>query len=350
MLLFALYINKMKEKFLITLIITSISWQFCTAQINSINEYNRIELNGVKHSVFIKGENALNPVLLILHGGPGFSDFYFWQTHNKELEQRFTVVTYDQRGTGLSYNDTLPPGSITIEQLEDDALSLIHILKERFKKEKIYFVGYSFGSIMGMHLIQKYPSLFQAYIGVGQVTSMYLNEKVSLDYSIRQAGLKKDSVAMAQLQKLRKHYPSRSKNELSELYLSRKWLRHFHGDFCEGTNVGQLYKNMDSFAKQYYKNSLIAKGQAFTMNAMWDEVMQVDLFNTVREVKVPVYFIAGRCDYNTPSTLAYKFFRKLKAPQKQFIWFENSGHYAAFVEPEKFNRIMVQEVLADKGT
>src|SRR5690606_19261797 len=97
-------------------------------------------------------------------------------------------------------------------------------------------------------------------------------------------------------------------------------------------------------------DSLIAKGQAFTMNATWDEVMQQDLFKTVRVVKVPVYFIAARCDYNTPTTLAYKFFRKLQAPQKQFIWFENSGHYAAFVESEKFNRIMVQEVLADKGT
>jgi len=96
-----------------------------------------------------------------------------------------------------------------------------------------------------------------------------------------------------------------------------------------------------------YEHSLIAKGQAFTMNAMWDEVMQIDLFKTVPAVKVPVYFIAGRCDYNAPSALAHKFFRKLKAPQKKFIWFENSGHYAAFVEPEKFNRIMLQEVLAD---
>ncbi|WP_313533354.1 alpha/beta hydrolase [Sphingobacterium athyrii] len=288
----------MKEKFLIVLIMISISWQFCTAQINSIKEYNRIELNDVKHGVFIKSNNALNPVLLILYGGPGFSDFYFWQTHNKELEQYFTVVTYDQRGTGLSYNDLLSPGSITIKQLEDDALSLIRILKERFKKDKIYLVGYSFGSIIGMHLIQKYPSLFQAYIGMGQVTNMYLNEKVSLGYSIQQVTLKKDSASMAQLQKLPKHYPSHSKNELSDLYLSRKSLRHFQGDFCEGSNVGKLYENMNSFAKQYYQDSLIAKEHAFTMNAIWDQVMQIDLFKTVQAVKVSAYFIAGRCDYN----------------------------------------------------
>lgn len=339
----------MKVRFIIAFILALIGSKLVVAQINFVNEYSRIELNDFDHGVFIKGSNAQNPVLLILHGGPGFSDFYFWQTHNKELEQRFTVVTYDQRGTGLSYNDEMAAGSLTIEQLENDALSLIQVLKERFKKEKIYLVGYSFGSIIGIHLVQKYPTLFHAYIGVGQVTSMYLNEKVSLRYSIQQARLKEDSVAIAQLRKLRKRYPSRSKNELSDLYLSRKWLRHFHGDFCEGTNVGKLYENMNSFAKQYYNDSLITKGQSFTMNAMWDEVMQVDLFKTVQEVKVPVYFIAGRCDYNAPSTLAYKFYRKLRAPQKQFIWFENSGHYAPFVEPEKFNRIILQEVLTDKG-
>lgn len=247
------------------------SLQICNAQTKSVNEYNRIVLNGVEHGVFIKGNNITNPVLLVLHGGPGFSDFYFWQTHNKDLEQRYTVVSYDQRGTGLSYNEAVPPESMTFDQLENDALSLIQLLKERFKKDKIFLVGYSAGTIIGVNLVKKHPSLFYAYIGVGQVTNLYLNEKISLSYSIQQAKFQKDSTALSQLQELKKRYPSRTKNELQDLYLSRKWLRYFHGDFCKGTSVGQLYKNMDMFAKQHYNDSLIAKGQLFTMEAMGEK-------------------------------------------------------------------------------
>ncbi|MGN7785812.1 alpha/beta fold hydrolase [Niabella sp. 22666] len=335
----------MKEKILSALIMAILISQASTAQVNSLTEYHRIVLNGFEHGVFIKGRDSANPVLLVLHGGPGFSDFYFWQTHNKELELDYTVVTYDQRGTGLSYNDTISPGSLTIEQLEKDALVLIRILKDRFKVEKIYLVGYSAGTITGINLVQKYPSLFHAYISVGQVTSLYLNEKVSLRYSMQQAKLQQDTIAMAQLKELSTRYPSRGKNDLSDLYLSRKWLRHFHGDFCEGSSVSQLYKDMDTFAKQYYNDTLITKGQLFSMNVMWDKIMRVNLFKMVKKIEVPVYFIAGRCDYNAPSTLAYSFFRRLKAPLKKFIWFEKSGHYAPFVEPDKFNRILLQEVL-----
>jgi len=280
----------MMTKLIHVAIVIIFSFQICISQTISINEYSRVQLNGVEHGVFIKSNNITNPILLILHGGPGFSDFYFWQTHNKDLEQNYTVVTYDQRGAGLSYSETIPPESMTFEQLELDALRLIKILNERFKKSKIFLVGYSAGTITGINLVKRYPSLFYAYVSVGQVTNLYLNEKISLSYSIQQAKLKKDSTALAQLQELIKRYPSRTKNELQDLYLSRKWLRHFHGDFCKNTSVEQLYKNMDTFAKEYYNDSLIAKGQSFTMEAMWNEVMKVDLFETVKELEIPVFF------------------------------------------------------------
>lgn len=92
----------MIPKLLLVLMALPLGGQICYAQIKGVNEYNRIVLNDVEHGVFIKSNNVENPVLLVLHGGPGFSDFYFWQTHNKDLEQRYTVITYDQRGTGLS--------------------------------------------------------------------------------------------------------------------------------------------------------------------------------------------------------------------------------------------------------
>ncbi len=311
-----------------------------------INEYNKYNINGVEHSVFIKGQNVSNPLLIILHGGPGLSDFYFWQTHNKKLEEKYTVVTYDQRGSGLSYNDSISKNSLTFSQLENDALKLINLIKTRFKKDKVFLIGHSAGSITGINLVKNNPKLFSAFISIGQVVNGYSNEKISLEYSLSKAIANKDTIAINELKDLKSRYPNQNKkNSLSDLYLSRKWLRKFNGDLCQGTTMNGLYVNMDPTAKKYYNEKLISKGESFSMVSMWDEVMKIDLFKSVTKIDVPIYFIAGRCDYNTPSILTYKYYRKIKAPIKKFIWFENSGHYTPFTEPDNFNDLLMNEIL-----
>jgi pimeloyl-ACP methyl ester carboxylesterase len=74
--------------------------------------------------------------------------------------------------------------------------------------------------------------------------------------------------------------------------------------------------------------------------------MAVDFTTSIRELRVPVFFIAGRRDYQTPSKVLEKYFHELQAPIKEIIWFEDSGHFPNIEEPEKYQEFMIDRVLA----
>ena len=114
-------------------------------------------LGGHAQEVLVRGADARNPVLLILHGGPGFAEMPLFTTYNADLEQHFLVVHWDQRGAGRSYAADIPPESMTLRQFVADALELINWLTVRFTQEKVYLVGHSWGSLLGATLAAECP-------------------------------------------------------------------------------------------------------------------------------------------------------------------------------------------------
>ena len=80
---------------------------------------------------------------------------------------------------------------------------------------------------------------------------------------------------------------------------------------------------------------------------MWPELATYNLEDTALDWEVPVYFLAGRYDYNTPSELAQRYFNNLNAPHKAFIWFENSAHMMNISDPEFYQNVMINRVLAE---
>ena len=121
-----------------------------------------ITLGGIPQAVLIRGLDTTNPVLLMLHGGPGFTEMALFATYNQDLEKDFIVVNWDQRGAGLSYDPSIPDSTMNIQQFVNDAHELVSWLKKRYNREKIYLLGHSWGSILGIHLTQQYPQDFYA--------------------------------------------------------------------------------------------------------------------------------------------------------------------------------------------
>ncbi|WP_422082152.1 alpha/beta fold hydrolase [Ulvibacterium sp.] len=311
-----------------------------------IDSLYRIEVNGVDHLVFIKRENIKNPILFVLHGGPGFSDFYLWQTYNQELEDHFTVVAYDQRGTGLTFTENTPAESMTYQQLTDDAHKLLSFLKKELEQDKAYLLGFSAGTIIGVYLAHRYPQEIEAFISVGQVVNGRKNEKLCLDYNLQKAKEQQNWAALEELKPLLNFYPSGDpKTDLSALKTLRKWNRKNYGHFCEGTSMGQLFEGISDKAKEHIDQGFISKGESFSMEHLWGEIIDLDLLSTHTVFQVPVYFLVGKCDFNTPFSLTQEYFEKIKAPNKDILYFENSGHYVPFVEPEKFNDYLATEIL-----
>ena len=152
----------------------------------SISEKLHVSINGVDQGMFIKSKDVMHPVLLFLHGGPGMPEYFLTQSYPTGLEEDFTVVWWDQRGAGLSYNAGIPPETMTVEQLVADTLAVTNYLRNRFGQDKIYLMGHSGGSFIGILAAARAPGLYHAYIGVGQMTYQLESERLAYEYALAQ--------------------------------------------------------------------------------------------------------------------------------------------------------------------
>lgn len=318
----------------------------------SIAKLEQIELGGVKQWILIRGRNINNPILLFLHGGPGSSVMPLIRHYNRELENHFIVVNWEQRGAGKSYSRKLSEEDLTLEQYIADAYELINMLRKRMNKDKIFLVGHSWGSILGVYLVQRYPELFHAFIGVGQGVNGMENEKISYQYTLTMARETNNKKALRDLEKMG------NPPVYIDTYFAGDWFDHLRKQRKWLLRMGGCLYNKRSY-RGFIKYFLISpeytiidlinwiKGNIFSVKAMWGEIMEVNLPEQVPSLKVPVYFLMGKHDYNTPVELVISYYEKLDAPVKEIVWFEYSAHSPIFEEPEKFNEIMINKILPE---
>lgn len=299
-----------------------------------------VELGGVKQSLLIRGTEVSNPVVLLLHGGPGYSQISFARKYQEKLEENFIVVNWDQRGSGKSYALDINKETMNREQFISDTIELIDYLCETYEKEQIYIVGHSWGSELGLYVVDQYPEKIAAFISAGQVVNGTEGESISYDFTLRSAYENKNKKAISDLQKIgRPPYT----DVVNDTITQRKWLSKFGGverkvntlrDIIFGSIFSPEYTGIDGLK--------LALGSKFTADAMWGHNIDLNFIERVPEVKVPIYFVAGRYDYNTPSELIEEYYNHIKAPKKELIWFEESAHFPQFEEVDKFNALMIR--------
>ena len=150
----------------------------------SISEKVFVNINGVEQGMFIKSKDATHPVLLYLHGG--MPDYFLTQKYPTGLEDYFTVVWWEQRGSGISYSADIPPETMTLEQMISDTLEVTNYLRHRFGQEKIYLMGHSGGTFIGIQAAARAPELYYAYIGVAQMSNQLKSERLAYEYMLQQ--------------------------------------------------------------------------------------------------------------------------------------------------------------------
>lgn len=175
----------------------------------SISILEEVIIGGINQYICIRGKNINNPILLFLHGGPGDAMLPVMTGINKDLEDDFIVVNWEQRGAGKSYYPFKEYDEIGIDTFISDTYELTKLLLNRFDKEKIYIMGNSWGSVIAIQAVQQFPKLYYAYIGIGQVVNMKENERISYDYTLEQAVLKNDKNAEKQLRDMGTDYYNR---------------------------------------------------------------------------------------------------------------------------------------------
>lgn len=303
----------------------------------SISEKVWVEIGGIKQGMFIRGENPENPVLLYLHGGPGtpMLQFIEYLEEDARLEESFTVCYWDQRGSGMTYDKSTDVATMTLEQMVEDTHEVTQYLQSRFGQDKIYLLGHSWGSYLGVKAIEKYPENYLAYIGIGQVTNQTESEQLAYEYMLGHA---KEINDRDVIEKLEQYDPYA--NDFPQLdyltkgrtnILNRYGIGHLH----QGITNADIVKSLFVF-KGYTISEKINwfRGADFSMIHLFPVVLGDDLFVTSAEFDVPFYIVQGAYDYQVSQVLAEKYLEAITAPKKEFFILSDSAHSPNMEEPE----------------
>ncbi|MBC3889415.1 alpha/beta fold hydrolase [Acetobacterium paludosum] len=317
---------------------------------NSITEMSMVIIGNTKESIIIRGENRNNPVLLLLHGGPGSSETSLFRYYNSPLEKKFVVVYWDQRACGKSYTKRTATEPLSVSMFVADICELTQYLKARFSKNKIFLLGHSWGTLIGTLAVLQHPELFCAYIGTGQVSSMPASELKSYQFTLNVAVEQHNRKAIRELKEIGKSRNGIYKCGVTGTRTQRKWLAYFGGAIYGSKNLSAFIMKIFT-VKEYNITDIIRFFKAMnapSRNSMsQNEFLKIDLFETVKSLDVPVCFFLGKNDFQVSSIVAEKYFHYLKAPKKKLVWFEKSAHSPCFEESEKFNKLMIDMVLSE---
>jgi proline iminopeptidase len=318
----------------------------------SIAQIERIEIGGIKQFMVIRGKSTQNPVLLMLHGGPGSPQMPMNLKYNQELENHFVVVNWDQRGAGGSYSSKMPEELLTIDRMVEDTREVSQYLINRFGKEKIFILGHSWGSYLGMRTIQRYPELYKTYIGIGQVADQRKSEELSYQFVLSKAKETGNKKAIKQLEEIGYPKDGMYANLDKAMMVERNWVMQYGGAAWQKNKFDML--NLFIFpiftCREYTLTDKInyLKGMNISLKRLWNPLMNQQLVDIVKKVEVPVYILQGKHDYQTCFDQAKIYFDLLEAPRKEFIEFSNSAHMLPYnLEIKKFHDTMINKVLKE---
>ena len=264
---------------------------------DSLSEKVFVDINGVKQGMFILSKDTSNPVLLYLHGG--MPDYFLSKKYPTGLEDMFTVVWWEQRGSGMSYDPSIPRESMNMEQMIADTLEVTDYLRQRFGKEKIYIMGHSGGTFIGIQAAARAPELYYAYMGEAQMSYQLKSEKIAYDYMLEQYKTNGDT---RMVEKLEAAPVSMSTGTPFGYIQLRDPAMHSLGigtmHEMKSVITGIFLPSL--FVPEYSLNEKInmwrAKSQA-GVSIVWKDMLVTDLAVEVPKLSIPVYFFHGIYDY-----------------------------------------------------
>lgn len=327
-----------------------------------IEELKSIKIGGVDQWLHIRGRNLNNPVLLYIHGGPGSPMIGYMDAIQRPWEDFFTVVHWDQRQTGKSYypaDDENNP--LHMEHLIDDAIEVIQYLRQQFKQEKIFVLGHSIGSVLGMNAVKRHPEWLHAFIGLGQVVNMTLGERTLYQRLLHHAHNNNDTELVEKLKVIIPlmdvESPEREKTFVDNCVFVRKHLANMARETVMRHLAYEDVVNMVNFdclisphlSAVDLSNTLIGDKMAVfrqPYSNLTKDFLDINLPQQLgNKFNVPIFFFSGRHDFQAPVTISDQWFSEIEAPYKELIHFEEAGHLIVNEEPGKVLMALVNKVL-----
>lgn len=306
----------------------------------ALDERETVRLNGWNHALCYRAAAENLPLMLFLHGGPGAPDRHLVLGCQSALAEHYTLVCWDQRGAGLSYDPAcVGKEEMTLPQVLEDARQVKEYLLRKFKQEALILVAHSWGTALGTLLCSAYPEGIAAYLGSGQIVNTAEGERLSYEFVCREAAQRGDAEAVRELQCI--GAPENGRYSTSKgVWVQRKYVKKYGGSslkksaFWRDTLLPALRSRAYTLPELYHAWD----GNAGCIRALWDSVVEQDFTRTVTFLPMPVCLLEGRHDKNTPPELAMTWLDALAAPRKQWVWLERSAHSPMCEEPEAWRQ------------
>ena len=321
---------------------------------NGIDSLEAIRIGGIDQWIEVRGQNVNNPILLFIHGGPGVAFIPMGSTFQDPWEKYFTVVQWDQRGAGKTYESNgkeLQRRTMNLTQMEQDTLEVTNYLRTRFKREKIFVVGHSWGSMLGLWLAHEHPEMIYAFVGTGQAVSMQQNEAAGYRIVLQAAHSRTNEQAIKELESIAPYPPAIP--DMNKTGTVRDWESRLLGpplSETSFTNVKRILRTVVSAPEYSIADDIgFVRGQTFSLQVMMPQMMAFDLTKLGADFREALFFFEGRIDPYCPGSVIADYAQTINAPQKEIVWFENSSHFPFYEEKQKFTDELVQRVLPLAG-
>lgn len=315
-------------------------------QTPGIDSMETVEIGGISQALYFRGEDVKNPVILFLHGGPGYPEMPFLYGFQYPLEEHFTVAHWDQRNAGKTFflNDhEAVVETLSFERVLADAYEVTQYIRDKLQQHKIIVMGHSWGTVLGTALVQAYPQCFSAYVGVGQAVNTHDNERVGFEALLEAARAKGDVSDIQAIEALEPYPPlgAFGKDVIEKVWAVRmlqdKYGLATSGAGAEIISASPYYSQKE---KEYFEVDIF-KYHMPIFEFLFDKL---DVRNFGTTFEIPVFIIMGERDYQTPHTLARDFFEEISAPYKAFFLVADAGHNTMHENKAEFNRILIEEI------
>ena len=309
---------------------------------SGIAETCYVRIGGIEQWIGIRGEDIGNPALLILHGGPGCS-YSIFTPHLRAWEKYFTIIQWDQRGSGKTFVRTRKreSGPVNFEQLTHDAIEVAEHVRMRLGKERIFLMGSSLGSTFGLRVVHRRPDLFYAYIGTDQNVGMKRARNENHDALVghlRALGLANGVKAVERIG------PDPARWSADDFETTMRWT--MKSDPPGFKRTMKLLKDAVWYAPQWTLGNIraFAAGMRYSLEQLLPEMVQYDAWKEGCHFEIPFFVFQGEADVLTTPGEAQAFFNDVDAPVKHFSLIANAGHFAAFLQPDEFLRQLLIHV------
>jgi len=321
---------------------------------NGVERLEKVRIGGIDQWVSIRGTDRRNPVVLYIHGGPGYVSIPMSWWFSRGWEEYFTIVQWDQRAAGkthlLTDAATIAP-TLTREKMIADTEEMAAWARKEFGKDKIFVLGHSWGSFLGLQLAKRHPEWLYAYIGVAQLIDGPENERRGWRFAMDAARHAGDADAIRELEAIAPYANPGQIVPIKDLYIQRKWVGLYGGVMAyrrDNSADSALARLSPDYNDQEIRR--IWEGNEFATPYLLPELVALDL-TTIHKLGVPLILFEGRHDRNVNSEVAAAWFDTVDAPEKHLVWFEHSAHIPMTEEPGKFFLSLIRFVrpIAEKS-